>query len=64
MIVCSCNAIREDEVRTAARRGAPCAETAFHSLGFEPQCGHCLCYVDEIIAKERSNVVAIRSKAA
>ena len=64
MIVCSCNAIREDEVRAAARRGAPCARTAYRSLGCEPQCGTCLCYADEIVEQERSRLLSVESQAA
>ena len=44
MILCICNALSEDEVRAAARRGAPCVETAYRSLGCELQCGTCRCY--------------------
>ncbi len=64
MIVCVCNAIREDEIRTAARNGAPCALTAFRSVDCEPQCGHCLPYADELIAKERAALLAVVSRAA
>jgi len=64
MIICSCNAIREDEVRAAARRGAPCARTAYRSLGCEPQCGTCLCYADEIVDQERSRLLRVESQAA
>ena len=44
MIVCVCNAIREDEVRAAAREGAACPLDAYKALGCEPQCGCCLDY--------------------
>ena len=64
MIVCSCNAIREDDIRKAARRGARCAEAAYRALGHEPQCGSCLSFADEIVAFERGDLVRIRSKAA
>ena len=64
MIVCSCNAIREDEIRTAARRGCASPDSAYASLGCEAQCGACLCYAREIIDEVRSNVVPIRAKAA
>ena len=42
MIVCVCNAIREDEVRAAARDGAPLPDAAYAALGREPRCGCCL----------------------
>ena len=64
MYLCVCNALSEDEVRAAARRGAPCAEAAYRSLGCEAQCGTCLCYADEVIAEERARHFAVRSKAA
>lgn len=52
MILCVCNALTEDEVRAAAREGAPCPHSAFAALGFEPQCGTCLCHAQEIIDDE------------
>jgi bacterioferritin-associated ferredoxin len=64
MIVCSCNAIREDEIRTATRRGCRSPESAYASLGCEAQCGTCLCYAQEIIDEELGKVVPIRAKAA
>ena len=54
MIVCVCNAIREDEVRKAAREGATEPFAAYKSLGCEPQCGCCLDYAQEVIDDERA----------
>jgi bacterioferritin-associated ferredoxin len=53
MIVCVCNAINEDEVREAARKGAHTPEAAYAIYGCEPQCGCCLVYAQEIIEEER-----------
>ena len=53
MIVCVCNAIREDEVREAARKGSTNPLEAFKSLGCEPQCGCCLTYAEDLIDEER-----------
>ena len=53
MIVCSCNAIREDELREVARRGADCAESAYRALGCEFECGSCADYAQEIVADEQ-----------
>ena len=53
MIVCVCNAIREDEVRAAARKGSACPLEAYKSLGLEPQCGCCLGCAQDIIDEER-----------
>ena len=64
MIVCVCNAIREDEIRTAARNGAPCAIAAYRSVDCEVQCGHCLPYADDLIAEERAAQLALRSRRA
>lgn len=64
MIVCSCNAIREDEVRAAARRGHSCPEDAYRSLGCEPQCRCCLSFAQEIIDQEQGKIVPIRARAA
>ncbi len=64
MIVCSCNAIREEEIRQAARRGACCAESAYRSLGCEFECGGCADYAQEIVDQEQGKVVAIRAIAA
>ena len=64
MIVCVCNAIREDELRAAARRGAPCPRTAYKSLGCEPQCGTCLPCAKEVIDEERASLLRVDAKAA
>jgi len=66
MIVCVCNAIREDELREVARDGASCPVTAYASLDCEPLCGCCLDYAQEVIddehaaaAKQKSSRVVI-----
>ena len=64
MIVCVCNAIREDEIRAAARKGAPSPTAAYRSLGCEVQCGTCLCHADEIIREERGAMLSVDAKAA
>lgn len=64
MIVCVCNAIREDELRAAARQGAPCARSAYKSLGCEPQCGTCLPCAREVIDEERSRMLSVDARAA
>jgi bacterioferritin-associated ferredoxin len=52
MIVCVCNAIRESEVRAAARNGASCPTTAYRAKGAKPRCGQCFAFAREIIASE------------
>jgi len=54
MIVCVCNAIRESDVRQAARAGASCPTAAYRSRGCKPRCGQCFTFAREIIAAERS----------
>jgi bacterioferritin-associated ferredoxin len=55
MIVCSCNVIREDEIRLAARRGCRTPEDAYATLGCEVQCGCCLEYAQELIDEEQGS---------
>ena len=64
MILCSCNAIREDEVRAAARRGCPCADSAYRSLGCDVQCGSCRDHAEELIAEERAQLLHTTARAA
>jgi bacterioferritin-associated ferredoxin len=64
MIVCSCNAIREDELREIARRGAACAESAYRALGCEFECGSCADYAEEIVQDERCKPARTRSNNA
>ncbi|HEU0311386.1 MAG TPA: hypothetical protein VFR36_09235 [Sphingomicrobium sp.] len=66
MIVCVCNAIREDELRSVARKGAACPIEAYKSLDCEPLCGCCLDYAQDVIddehaaaARPKSNRVVI-----
>jgi len=56
MIVCVCNAIREGEVRAAARAGAGCPTSAYRARGCKPRCGQCFSFAREIIAQERGAV--------
>ena len=60
MIICSCNAISESDVREAARSGAASPEAAYACLGCEAQCGCCLDYALEIIAEERGKRPSLR----
>lgn len=53
MVVCSCNAIRECEVREAARSGVACPIRAYASLGRRPRCGQCLPFARALIAEEQ-----------
>jgi bacterioferritin-associated ferredoxin len=53
MYVCICNAIRETELRSAARDSHGDAEMLYISLGHEPQCRQCLAAAENIVAEER-----------
>jgi bacterioferritin-associated ferredoxin len=55
MIVCVCNAIRESDVRQAARDGASCPGSAYRRFGRKPRCGQCLPFAREVIAAERAS---------
>lgn len=53
MYVCICNAIRESELREAAREMHGDAEMLYIALGYEPQCRQCLSEAEKIVAQER-----------
>jgi bacterioferritin-associated ferredoxin len=54
MIVCNCNAIRERQVREAARAGCADPLSAYASLGRRPRCGQCVPFARQIIEQERT----------
>lgn len=58
MIVCSCNALREREVRETIRSGARSERDAYARLGCRPQCGRCLPYARELVREESSALPA------
>jgi bacterioferritin-associated ferredoxin len=49
MVVCVCNAIRERDVREAAKSGARSPGSAYRSMGCKLQCGQCVPFAREII---------------
>ena len=53
MFICVCNAIRDCELRQAAREHAGDVDTVYAALGKVPQCGQCLDEATEIIIEER-----------
>jgi bacterioferritin-associated ferredoxin len=55
MIVCVCNAIRESDVRQAARDGASCPSSAYGRFGAKPRCGQCFPFARQVIAAERAS---------
>jgi len=52
MIVCVCNALREKDVRQAARSGCRDPLSAYASLGCRPRCGQCVPFVRTLINAE------------
>ena len=52
MIVCICNAIRENDIRDAARNGLSDVEEIYEALGHEPNCCQCLAFAAEIVRDE------------
>ena len=54
MYVCICNAIREKDLRAAARCCRDEAETLYARLGRAPQCRQCLDEAADIVADERA----------
>lgn len=53
MYICICNAIRECELRRAARCCSGDAEALYAAMGKRPNCGQCLEEADEIVTEER-----------
>ena len=53
LYVCICNAIRENELRRAARHCTGDADAVYASLGKRPQCRQCLDEAAEILFEER-----------
>lgn len=52
MVVCVCNAIREKEIREAARSGAQTPSSAYAKLGRRARCGQCVSFARQIIQAE------------
>lgn len=55
MFVCVCNAIRDSELRSAARRSCGGAEAVYALMGKRPDCSTCLDDAEMIIDAERAN---------
>jgi bacterioferritin-associated ferredoxin len=55
MVVCVCNALRERDVREAARSGCRDPLSAYASLGCRPRCGQCVPYARQLIASEQAD---------
>lgn len=64
MIVCSCNVIRDCDIRAAARRGCKDVDSAYRSMGCEFECGGCRDLAEEIIEEVLANPNQIEANAA
>lgn len=64
MIICSCNVIRDCDLRAAAARGCANAESAYRSMGCEFQCGGCRDLADEIVEDARAEAAPETKRAA
>ena len=53
MYTCICNAIRETDLRRAAKTCSGDAEAVYAKLGKRPNCGQCLKEADGILFEER-----------
>ena len=65
MIVCVCNAIREEDLRREARKGATSPARAYAQLGCKAKCGACLPFARQVLDQELAAISdATASKAA
>ena len=64
MIVCSCNVIRDCDIRAAVTRGCHDAESAYRSMGCEFECGGCRELAEEVIEDTLAAPVRTGKKAA
>lgn len=64
MYVCICNAVRECDLRHAARRTCGNAQSVYATMGKYPQCGQCLEEADEVIVEERQDAFRVALAAA
>jgi bacterioferritin-associated ferredoxin len=55
MFVCVCNAIRERELRTAARCHLGDPDAVYEKMGKPAQCGQCYEEAADILAEERES---------
>ena len=55
MYICICNAIRETDLRRAARKNGGDAEAVYAAMGKRPNCGTCLLDAEDILSEERQS---------
>jgi len=64
MFVCICNAIRESDLRTAARCTGGDADSVYAKMGKRPQCRQCIDDAEDILAEEREASLGVALAAA
>jgi len=64
MYVCICNAIRETDLRRAARASRCGVEKLYAGMGKRPQCAQCIEDAEDIVAEERSVTATCELQAA
>lgn len=64
MIVCSCNVIRDCDIRAAVARGCCDADSAYRSMGCEFECGGCQDLAEEVIEDAIAAPAGTGKKAA
>ena len=53
MYICVCNAIRESDLKVAARCTSGDAEAVYAAMGKKPNCGQCLIDAELLIGEAR-----------
>lgn len=53
MFICICNAIRESDLKVAARCTSGDAEAVYAAMGKKPNCGQCLVDAELLIVEAR-----------
>ena len=64
MYVCICNAIRECELRHAARSSRCDVEALYARMGKRPQCAQCLEDAEDLVLEERTMASELQLEAA
>jgi len=63
VIVCSCNVLTDQQVRSALDRGAPRLSQVYGGLGCRAQCGRCVHTIKHIIDEMRMVAAGPRTHA-
>ncbi|MGK2929329.1 MAG: (2Fe-2S)-binding protein [Acidimicrobiales bacterium] len=57
MIVCHCNVVRAEEIRTEVRLGASCPDEVAARCGAGARCGGCRFAIEDVIVDELTRAV-------